>query len=146
MTYAKWPMVYDLCTISHDLWTMYNYQWWTAQHKSAQCNDIQLKQRRDRGTKKNKFLNPAISPKLRVAGFISTLWQSHDLHENQLTHKVELLEWKYFTGSIPSLTDPKNSSKTCDNPQTLTETTLLKKCGVKISWGGQENDIRSTHL
>ena len=57
-------------------------------------------------------LKPAISPKLRVARFTSTWWQSYDLHEIKLTQKEALLGQRYFSFSMPLLT-PTHSFKTC---------------------------------
>ena len=45
-------------------------------------------------------LNLVISPELGVAYFASTLWQSYDIHKIQATQKEDLLERRYFTGSM----------------------------------------------
>ena len=45
-----------------------------------------------------------IFQKPRVVRFASTLGQSYDLNEIQLTQREALLEHGYFTGSMPLLT------------------------------------------
>ena len=56
------------------------------------------------------------TPKYMVARFTSTLWEFYDLHEIHLTQKEALLERRYSSGSMPSLT-PNHSAKTCGGPR-----------------------------
>ena len=61
------------------------------------------------------ILNLVISPKQGVARFTSTIWQSYNLQEIQLTQKETLVEKKNYRGSMPLLT-PNHSYKTFDRP------------------------------
>ena len=74
-----------------------------------------------------------------VLGLVSA-YNYCDLHKVKLTQKLDLLEWKYFTGSMPFLT-PKHCFKTCSGLETLTSITIFKECGVKTSSGRQEHSI-----
>ena len=63
-------------------------------------------------------LNPAISQKLKLARFPTTLWQSYDLHEISLTEKEDFLKEKYITGSMPLPTLIHNY-KACSGPKAI---------------------------
>ena len=63
----------------------------------------------------------------------------------KLTQKQDLLEWKYFTGSM-SLFTPSHNFRKCGSPEALASTTIYEKCGVKTSSGGQEHYCLKIHL
>ena len=49
----------------------------------------------------------------------TTLWQTYDLHDNWLSQKDDMLEWKYITGSMP-LIIPPDYFNTCGGPEAFT--------------------------
>ena len=89
-------------------------------------------------------LNLVISPIVGVAIFYLIFVSILMISINSHRYKRSFVEKKYFTGSSPLLT-PNLSSKTCGGPETLTSTTILKKCGGKASPGWQERYMLNTH-
>ena len=91
------------------------------------------------------FLNPVISPEPQGDQIHLNVVKAFDLHKLKLTQKDDLLELKYYTGSMPLLS-PKTCFKTCGCPEVLTSTTIYKKCGVKTHSGRQARYILKAHL
>ena len=52
-----------------------------------------------------------------------------DLHKLKMIQEEDLLEQKYFTGSMPLLT-PNQHFKICCGPEVFPSTTIFKKHGV----------------
>ena len=78
-------------------------------------------------------LIPTISKNRGWPLFTSSLEQSYDLHEIQLTLKEDLLEQKYVTGSIHLLT-PNHNFMSCGGPEAFTSTTIFETfCGKTSS-------------
>ena len=61
-----------------------------------------------------------------------------------LTQKEGLLERTYLTECMPLLT-LSHSFETCGGHDAFTSTTIIEKCGGKISFGGQERYILKIH-
>ena len=74
--------------------------------------------------RKTAVLNKAISPKLRVARFTSTLRQSYDLHEIHQTEKSSFVGAKVFHWEH-ALAYPNNIGKACGHPEAFTSTTIF---------------------
>ena len=68
--------------------------------------------------------------------FTSSLWQACKTNEIRLTQKEDLLEQKYFPGSIPLVT-PNHCHKLCGDPEAFTSTTIFMKCGAKLACEGR---------
>ena len=79
-------------------------------------------------------LNLVISPELECGQIHFNVVKAFDPHKFKLTQEEDLLEQKYFAGSMPLLTH-NHSSWTCGGPEVLTSTTIIKKCGVRTSSG-----------
>ena len=115
------------------LWFFFTSWKWPQTCASA-FNSLQ----RDRHQMDTTVLNLVVPPKLRVARFISTLWQSYGLHKLLMTQKEDFIERKY----LPYLLTSNHTLKTCSCPEAFTIKTIFEKCGVKVPQGRNATSCR----
>ena len=82
-------------------------------------------------------LNPVISPEAQVGKiFKVNVVKAFNRQKLELTHKEDLLEQKYFTGSMPFLTH-NHCFNICGSPKALIHTTTFKKYSLKSRLEGR---------